>query len=289
MKSTPFQGIEGLTDHGTGRKQAWGAAVTIGTRHPQKGYPTDTEKFYIKKPQAISKSVGSRSMLVRENDPDFWRYNDSDKLELRQQIRFHIIHPVNMADGWESMADCLSFSLKAFQLPKIPLHENKYPTCTGDGKTATRWDGKEFQEIKCPNALCEFRQGRPSPCKPYARFAFQLRWPQHEAWKVLPTPLVKFETHSWHNIDRVLLPFFAGIHKQAMALGVNNYNLYGLPGVIKLGKRVAGKGSVVPSIAIATDFTNGQTLQSFFLGQKEYAEQIQAYTAPQIEMETEDE
>ena len=74
-----------------------------------------------------------------------------------------------------------------------------------------------------------------------------------------------------------------------MALGVNSYNLYGLPGVIKLGKRVAGKGSVVPSIAIATDFTNGQTLQSFFLGQKEYAEQIQAYAAPQIEMEIDDE
>ena len=268
MHST-FQGIDGLTGHGEGRKQAIGAVVTIGTRHPEKGFPTDQGQFYIKKPQAITNQNGGRSFLYREPDPDFWRFNQSDKPELRQTIRFHIVHPINLSNGWESIIDAFQFNLKAYQIPGIKLHEKKFPTCVGNGIKATRWNGSEFMDIKCPNNLCQFRQGKTKTCKPYARFTFQIRWPEHEAWSVLPTPLVKFETHSWHNIDKVLMPFFAGLHKQAQALGLNNYSLYGLPGVLKLGKRVAGTGKVVPSISIATDFQNGMTLQGFLLNQRQ--------------------
>jgi len=263
-----IQGIEGLVGHGEGRKQAIGAVITIGTRDKQKGFPTDKEKFHIKKTQAITIQNGGRSFLYREHDPDFWRFNQSDKLELRQAIRFHIVHPINLSTGWDGIIDAFQFNLKAYQIPRIPQHEKKFPTCVGNGIQATRWNGEEFLDIKCPNNLCQFRNGKQKFCKPYARFTFQLRWPEHEAWAILPTPLVKFETHSWYNIDKVLMPFFAGLHKQAEALGIKDYSLYGLPGVLKLGKRVAGQGKVVPSISIATDFQNGMTLQGFLLNQK---------------------
>ena len=265
-----YNGIQGLEGHGVGRKQAWGAVVTIGQRHPQKGYPTDSDKFFIKKPQALNKTVNGKSMLIREADPDFWKFNESEKMELRQNIRFHIVHPVHLRDGWAGMQDCFEFSLKAYQIPGIKQHENKFPTCTGNGEDATRWNGKEFEDIKCPNQLCKYRQANQKSCKPFARIAFQLRWPDKY---MLPSPLVKFETKSWYNIDKVIMPWFMGLHKQAMALGVENYNFFGLPGVIKLGKRVAGSGKSVPSIAIATDFQNG-TLQSFFMHQKQIKQQL---------------
>jgi hypothetical protein len=263
-----FQGIEGLSGHGEGRKQAYGAVLTIGQKDPQKGFPKDTDKFFIKQPQTISKKVGARTMLLRENDPDFNRFHLSEKSQLRQIIRFYIVHPVHLRDGWNSMIDAFHFSLKAYQLPKNPSHPNNAPHCTGNGKEARRWDGNEYKDIKCPNNLCKFRQGRPSPCKPFARLSFQLRWSSDEAWSNLPTPLTKWETHSWYNIDKVLLPFFAGLHKQAMFLGVHNYTLYGLPCVMKLGKRSPKAGSSVPSISVSTDLPNGMTLQNFFLAQK---------------------
>ena len=87
LQNSQFQGIKGLDGHGQGRKQAWGAVITIGQKDPQKGFPRDTDKFFIKKPQAISKKVGSRTTLYRENDPDFVKYNNSDKPNLRQSIR----------------------------------------------------------------------------------------------------------------------------------------------------------------------------------------------------------
>ena len=34
MKS--FNGIDGLTGHAEGTKQAWGAVLTIGRKHPEK-------------------------------------------------------------------------------------------------------------------------------------------------------------------------------------------------------------------------------------------------------------
>lgn len=264
-----YQGIDGLSGHAEGRKQAWGAVLTIGRKDPKKGFPTDTDKFFIKKPQTVSTKIGNRTTLFRENDPEFNRFHLSDKPQLRQIIRFYIIHHAHMRNGWDSMIDAFQFQLKAYQLPKIMPHEKGFPTCTGNGKEAYRWNGKEFQDIKCPNYLCQFRQGRPAPCKPFARLAFQMRWDQNEAWNSLPTPLTKWETHSWYNIDSVLLPFFTGLHKQASALKCNNYSFYGLPCVIKLGKRTAKKGNTVPSISISTDLPNGMTLQEFFLKQKQ--------------------
>ena len=272
--TTNFQGIDGLGQNaGSGRNQAWGAVITIGTKDPNRGNPSQTDKFFVKKPHSVAKKIGGRSSIFREPDPDFDRFNNSNNPALRQTIRFYIIHPAHMRNKWDSMIDTFQFQLKAYQLPKQPMHPNKIPTCMGNGKNASRWDGNEFQNIKCPNNLCEFRQTKPAPCKPFARLAFQLRWEEDKPWSILPTPLVKFETHSWYNIDKILIPFFAGLHKQATALGADNYNLYGLPCTIKLGKRQAS-GNLVPAISIATDFPPGINLQQFFLNQQHLNQQI---------------
>ena len=253
-----YQGIEGLD----GSFQTYGTVLTIGERSA-KGIPTNTDKFFIKRPIAVKKQLGSRKGLVRENDPEFSRFNGSDKPELRSVIRFEIVHPVHLRDGWNSMVDCFQFQLLAQQIPKNPTHPKAAPACSGDGKHAQRWDGNEFKEIPCPNNLCEFQQGRPAPCKPRARMAFQLRWPEHEAWNVLPTPTCLFSTRSWYNINRVMLPFFKNLHKQAMALGYHEYTFYGLPCRMTLSKRSTNKGGMVPAISLSTEFERGTNFRDF--------------------------
>ena len=226
-----YQGIDGLD----GASQTFGTVLTIGERS-NRGIPTNTDKFFIKKPIAVSKQLGSRKGLVRENDPEFARFNGSDKAELRSVIRFDIVHPVHLRDGWESMVDCFQFQLLAQQIPKNPTH---------------------------PNNLCEFQKGKPAPCKPRARLAFQLRWPEHEAWSVLPTPTCLFSTRSWYNINRVLLPFFKDLHKQAMNLGYHKYTFYGLPCRMTLSKRMTGKGGLVPAISLSAEFERGTNFRDF--------------------------
>ena len=259
-----YQGIDGME----GAAQTFGTVITIGERSP-KGIPVNTDKFFIKRPIAISKQLGSRKGLVRENDPEFARFNNSDKPELRTVARFEIVHPVHLRDGWESMVDAFQFQLLAQQLPKHKSHPKAVPVCAGDGKHAQRWTGSEFREIACPNGLCEFQKGSPPPCKPRARLAFQLRWPEHEAWSVLPTPTCMFSTRSWYNINKVLLPFFKNLHKQAMALGFHEYTFYGLPCRMTLSKRPTAKGGKVPAISLSTEFEKGKNFRDFLMENKE--------------------
>ena len=259
-----FQGIEGLNN----TREQFGTVLTIGERSAR-GIPTNTHQFFIKRPIAVAKQLGSRKGLVRENDPEFSRFNTSDKPELRSIIRFNIVHPIHLRDSWESMVDAFQFQLLAQQLPKHPNHPKQAPACSGDGKHAQRWDGKEYKEIPCANNLCEFQQGKPAPCKPRARLAFQLRWPEHEAWSVLPTPSCVFTTRSWYNINKVLIPFFHSLHNKAMGLGFHDYTLYGLPCRMTLSKRQTGQGGMVPAISLSTEFPKGTNFRDFLMENKE--------------------
>ena len=182
------------------------------------------------------------------------------------------------------MIDSFHFSLVAQQLPKHSSHPKLIPVCIGNGKKARRWNNRknDFDDIPCPNHLCEFRQGKPAPCKPSARMAFQLRWEDDKPWANLPTPFVKFETKSWYNLDKVLLPFWLGLHHKATQLGFSEYTFYGLPVVMKLGKRSAGKGSLVPAVSLTTDFANGQNFQDFLLKQAQTKAQIDLLHAPSL-------
>ena len=53
-----------------------------------------------------------------------------------------------------------------------------------------------------------------------------------------------------------------------MALGATDYSLYGLPGVMTLGRKSMGNNRSVPVVSISTDFPPGVTLQEFFLAQR---------------------
>jgi hypothetical protein len=269
-----YQGIEGLE----GASQTFGTVLTIGERS-NTGIPTNTHQFFIKKPVAVTKQLGKRKGLVRENDPEFIQFNQSERPELRSVIRFNIVHPVHMRDGWQSMIDAFQFQLFAQQLPGHKSHPKAAPACTGDGKNAQRWDGEKYTDIKCANRLCEFQSGTPSPCKPKARLSFQLRWQQHEAWGMLPTPTCLFSTKSWHNINKVLVPFFKDLHRQAMGLGFHDYTLYGLPCRMTLMKRTTNKGGKVPAIALSTEFEQGTNFRDFLMENKEMRG---SFTAPSL-------
>ena len=243
-----FQGIKDLDSN----PQSWGVVTTIGQRS-NKGVPTDTDKFFIKRPNAVPKKFGSRTGLVRENDPEFAQFNKSDNVKLRSALRFQIAHPTHMREGWASMFDTFQFNLYAQQIPRNPKHPRQGPACSGDGEKARRWDGEEYKDIECPNRLCKFRTGKPAPCKPKAKLIGRLTWPEHEAWSTLPTPIAMLQTGSWHNIGKVLVPFFKNLHEQAIALGYPNYNFYGLSMRITLAKRAVSGGGLVPAIAISSE------------------------------------
>ena len=261
-----FQGIDGLNGS---NQQPWGAVITIGEKGPS-GAPTNTDRCFIKKAQAETAEFRGRSALVRKNHPDFVKFNTLDDLRWRQTIRFNLVHSVHLRDGWGSVEACFQFQLKAQALPRIKGHPQRIPTCSGDGVRARRYTGERngthvFEDIQCPHRLCEFRQGPSPSCKPAARFAFQLRW--HDGSN-LPTPLVKFTTHSWHNTNKAFIPFFNHLHEQAIALGISDYTLYGLPGVMTLGRKSMGNNRSVPVVSVSTDFPPGVTLQEFFLAQR---------------------
>ena len=255
-----FQGIEGLGS----KFQPFGNVVTIGERGPS-GAPTNVDKFFIKKPNALLKKFGKRTQATRENDPEFIRYNNSERPELRQNIRWEIVHDIHLKDGWASMVDGFQFQLIAQQLPNQPKHPRNAPACTGDGNNAQRWNGEEYVDINCPNRGCQFRQGITAPCKPRARFAVKIWWQPDQPWSNLPTPTIMFSTHSWHNIGKVFMPFFENLHKQAMGLGYTNYSFYGLKGKLGLGKRKTQKGGAVPAITMTTEFEPGTNFRDFLI------------------------
>ena len=271
-----FQGIAGLDGNGN---QPWGAVVTIGEKGPS-GAPTNTDRFFIKKPQAETTEFRGRSGLVRRNHPDFEKFNHLDDLRWRQTIRFNIVHAVHLREEWASVEPSFHFQLKAQTLPRHKGHPKKVPTCTGNGVRARRYVGEEngehmFEDIACPHRLCQFRIGSSPSCKPSARFGFQLRWPDGSN---LPTPLTKFVSHSWHNTNKAFIPFFQFLHEQAMSLGVEDYTLYGMPGVMVLGKKSMGNNRSVPVVSVSTDFPPGVTLQEFFLAQRVKLRELNGFT-----------
>lgn len=192
-----------------------GAVLTIGTKGPS-GAPTDRDRFYIKVPDSTE---GERAC-----HPSFGPFNAA-KPELRQTVRCVLVHA--------SQDDCFEWSRKAQKIMGGGFRNHpKLPACTGNGKTAKRLvmlsDGKaEYQDIACPNDLCEFAQaparGKPQ-CGPWMRLLFQPVWQSDK----LPTPLMKFTSQSWHTISG-LVGMFEHIAEQAAQLGVESPSLYGMP------------------------------------------------------------
>ncbi len=249
--------IEGVT----GRIPV-GAVLTIGTKGPS-GAPTDRDRFYIKVPDSTE---GERSC-----HPSFGPFN-SAKPDLRQTMRCVLVHA--------SPTDCFEWNRKAQKIMGGGFRNHpKLPACTGDGKKAKRLvmmsDGKaEYQDIPCPNDLCEFAQaparGKPQ-CGPWMRLLFQPVWQSDK----LPTPLMKFTSQSWHTISG-LVGMFEHIAEQAAQLGVSAPSLYGLPfEMVLVTKTDPVKKTSFPVVR----FSPTVNLQAFLLAQQ--ANRKQLAEAPQ--------
>ena len=227
--------------------------ITCGTKSEKNGIPTQTDKFFIKEKNISYIKIKNREVMMRENAPDFVKFNLSDKKELRTELKFIIPYPVHMREGWASMQDSLNFYLKAQQIKGIKQHPQLRPHCTGDGIKASQWDGKEYNDIDCPNFKCEHRKGDSPACKPLLQLYLQLQWDLDKPWGTLPTPIVKYESRSWFNLTKKVLPFFRQLHTRAMGLGYNDYTFENLPIKITLTKRRSTRGSSVPAIDIKLD------------------------------------
>ncbi len=207
---TDMQGIKDLRG-----RDPIGAVVTIGVKHKERGFPTETDRWHI---------VNAREEAgIRHLHSAFGAFN-SAPVEKRKVIRGNLVHA--------TAADCFEYHLKA-QVIKKPAHPDKRPACVGDGIHAIRWmggDADNFENIKCPNDRCEFRMTKPATCKPFSRLLFKLRWQDGVA---LPTPLVKFTTGSWNTVAN-LKGFFDYIEESANQLGLKDYTLFGFPFLMTL-------------------------------------------------------
>jgi len=227
--------------------------ITCGTKNEKSGAPSQTDKFFIKEKDISYTTIRNREVMFRENSPDFIKFNHSEKKELRTELKFIIPYPVHMREGWNSMQDSLNFYLKAQQIKGIKQHPLLAPHCTGDGLKARQWDGKQYNDIECPNRDCDHRKGDTPACKPLLQMYLQLQWDTDKPWGTLPTPIVKYESRSWYNLTKKVLPFFRNLHTRAIGLGYDNYTFENLAIKLTLSKRKSMRGSYVPAINIQLD------------------------------------
>jgi hypothetical protein len=231
LPSTDYRGILDLEP-----REPIAAVLTMGRKAGDRGV-TERDRYHLVDPHEGDDGA-------RPYHPGFKSFNDAPP-EKRRLIHGIIIHALEEECWWYQNA--------AHVLPapwlKPPSRRN---ACVGGLKggemKARRYFGQrkerdasgaeveveDWREITCPNRLCEFQQGSPSPCSPAGRLYFQLRWPQTQA----PLPCVEtmYETHSAGTVAHVM-GFFAQVHQQAAHLGVTRYSLYGLPFVLTMAQR----------------------------------------------------
>lgn len=222
--------IEGLA----GREPV-GAVLTVGHKAPS-GNPEHTDRFYLVQPQEVDG--------VRAPHPAFAAFNTAD-VARRQVIRGNLVH--------STVAECFEYNLRAQNLPGIPAHPSRGPHCIGDGIKAKRWNGEKYIDIDCPNEKCQFRAevhpGKPIPCKPSMRLMFRVRWTEGSP---LPPMVVKFTSQAW-NTTKNLLGMLEHIEKNAKALGIDNFSLYGFPFMLTLTKKKrSGDAKTARSFPVVT-------------------------------------
>jgi hypothetical protein len=215
MNTDAPRGIAGLEG-----RESFGAALTVGRKDDQRGFPIEKDRFHVVWP--VEDERGRRPA-----HPAFRRFTEAP-VEHRRTALGQLVHA--------RRAECFEYSLGAQVLPGKPQHPGRIKACRGDGVRAVRWDGSRFVAMPCPAEQCEYRQtpakGK-SPCGPSMRFAFRLCWPE----KVdLPTPLAKFTSGSWNTI-KGFIGFFDAIQRAADALGFSDYSLAGFRFVLTLTER----------------------------------------------------
>lgn len=231
-----------------------GAAVSIGIKSGR-GFPVDKDRFFIVSPREVD---GIRPQL-----PQFAPFHHQPA-EKRRILRGVLTHATR--------AECFEHRLLMQAFPKgYPAprsHPRMKPVCEGDGKHAVRWmqEADDFQPIRCPNDLCEFRQTTPPLCKPFMRVLFSLRWPDGNP---LPTPLVKYTSGAWSTTAN-WVGFFDALDT-AIKWCVEEQGIwpaptyYGLPFTMSLIESTnRQKKTRFPTVVVSPDVTPA----SFFMSQR---------------------
>lgn len=240
------------------------AVLRIGKKHGQRGYPIDSDKFYIVQPgtdQREFSSSGGKAYKApfRPEHPAFAAFHKrDDRKTFRGILPYRDIH------------DCWTVERRAKEIPEHPSHPDLFVSCRSkDGETAERLfqignstakaqppknstaiEGKPDDEvwfkIDCPGSLCEHaQQGR---CTTRAWLYFVAKEQD------LPQVLMRFQTGGQKTTVQNIGRFFEDLERMAAAIGVEVTNLAGIPFVLNLGAVASRKaGTRFPVVQMAVD------------------------------------
>lgn len=242
-----LRGIEGVD----GREPV-GAVLRVGVKPAGRAAPKDRDRFFVCHPY----QDGNKIRPLHEAFASF----NAAKPEHRRSVEAVLVHATE--------EEAFHYGLSAWRLPdqQAPAHG---PACQGDGIVAIRRVGQEEPvEIPCPNRTCAYRQGAKPACKPLMRVLFRPVWPGGR----LPTPLMRFESHSWNSVE-AWVGMFRHIREQAQHLGIESPSLYGFKFRISLQEKTsAAKGTRFPVVIPSPEVD----VQSFLVAQGQLRQQLGA-------------
>jgi hypothetical protein len=239
--------IEGLRP-----TQPVGVVLAAGIKDPNKGFPTQTDRYWLVN---VKEEKGVRAL-----HPSFARFNSlatnrdlppeklAAELDARRVIRGNLVHSTE--------AECWNNQLRAQVLPldggKPVMHPDKRPVCSGNGITAQRYmpDGT-FKTIECPNEACPYRvkpEKGPTLCKPDGHLLFQLRWPEGNP---LPAMLCRYDTGAWRT-NANIQGFFDYIANTAREMGMEKYTLFGYPFMLQITRQTKASSQQANSVTVIT-------------------------------------
>lgn len=206
-----------------GRKKAGGGMV-----------PGSTERFWI------GMATGADRNTPRKGHPAFSAFNDRtpprDGLVLPQAfMRCLLVH--DDVDQARKIDRGVYRGDPKDPRVKNPPHQGSW--CSGDGHRAARWDGKDYEDIECPNLDCPFAQGADPACKVRISVLFYPRWDGTPfEGDGMPQVLMKYVSKG-----RRMLEAFEGMlhHAQAQAksFGVEIKSWHGFPYAMTIATRTA--------------------------------------------------
>lgn len=239
----------------TGRESP-GVVLAVG-RKGSTGAPAEKDRFHLMSPIAREATFESRSGgykgLIRDGHPSFSAFNAVEDPSKRQTIRGQIAH-LTIGDCWE-----YRYQAQKIQGAEVP---HKAPSCMGNGIDARRWNKSrdDYEPILCPGERCPYRKDAgpkdPSPCKPFARLLFRLRWPADDKGRKLPEVLALYTTRSWNTISSIK-GFFDAFESQARMLGIEDPSPFGLCFMLHLGEKTfPNRQARAPVVTMAPDGTD---------------------------------
>ena len=231
-------GIAGLVG-----REPISAALTIGCKGPN-GAPIDKDRFYILVNDVASKEYkkgngDTYKSLGRELHPAFASFNSADPAR-RRNIPARLAHA--------TIEELFAHRLQAASGAKgIPVHPKKAPVCRGNGQTAIRWDGKDFQPIVCPGDRCPYSQPGPNdakgkPTKPacgkFSQLIARFDFPISPDGKKLPSLSFKFSSGSVITTVN-FVGFFDRFMNACKGFGIDyrQIPLFGMPVSLSLSER----------------------------------------------------